>query len=281
MEPINSYLDSLSSDIFTDICFYLYGEDLIRVSEMNPEFIKTLSDSYFLKKKSFHDFNKKIGTWDEYIQYTSNKHVTRYSLNNNILKKASMIHDKQLINFLINEMNNLWKVGCHVNIPFIIMSGLLGAARGGHLDIVKLMLEKGADNKYNWAMLNAANGGHIDIVKFILEKGANNYNHTMVCAANGGHIDIVKLMLEKGANHYNKAMENAANGGHIDIINLMLEKGAYSYNSAMVCAARRGYLDIVKLMLEKGANNYDEAKKTAAKHGHIDIVNLLLSKINN
>ena len=257
MEPINSYLDNLSSDIFTDICFYLYGEDLIRVSEMNPVFMKILSDKCFLKKKSFHDFNKKIGTWHEYIQYTSNnKHVTRYSLNNNILKKASMIHDKQLINFLINEMNNLWKAGCHVDIPVIMMSGLYGAARGGHLDIVMYMIEKGADYKYNWAMSNAASGGHIDIVKFMLEKGANNYNRTMLDAASGGYIDIVKLMLEKGANYYNKAMANAANGGHIDIVKLILEKGANNYDEAKKTAAKHGHIEIVKLMLEKGAKDY-------------------------
>lgn len=78
--------------------------------------------------------------------------------------------------------------------------GLLGACRGGHIDIIKLMIEKGANN-WNWGLFGACRGGHIDIVKLMIEKGVNNWNLGLFGACCGGHIDIIKLMIEKGANY--------------------------------------------------------------------------------
>lgn len=43
---------------------------------------------------------------------------------------------------------------------------MASAARGGHRDIVDLMLQLGATD-YNWAMASAASGGHRDIVELI------------------------------------------------------------------------------------------------------------------
>ena len=76
--------------------------------------------------------------------------------------------------------------------------GLHGACQGGHLDIVKLMIEKGS-NDWEWALLYACIGGHIDMVKLMIEKGAGNWNGGLKYACCGGHMEIVKLMIEKGA----------------------------------------------------------------------------------
>ncbi|KAF2135963.1 uncharacterized protein K452DRAFT_322730 [Aplosporella prunicola CBS 121167] len=58
------------------------------------------------------------------------------------------------------------------------MTPLNSAANNGHLETVKLLLEKGADlsvsNNDGWTPLNsAADSGHLEIVKFLLEKGAD------------------------------------------------------------------------------------------------------------
>ena len=49
--------------------------------------------------------------------------------------------------------------------------GLAGACLGGHLELVKLMIEKRA-NDWNWGLKKACQGGHIELVKLMLEKGA-------------------------------------------------------------------------------------------------------------
>ena len=67
------------------------------------------------------------------------------------------------------------------------------AAFFGYLDIVHLMLFRGANN-YNTGLMTAASGGHL----------------AMVAAADHGHIEIVRLMLSHGATDFNRAMGKAA-----------------------------------------------------------------------
>ncbi|GAG91534.1 unnamed protein product, partial [marine sediment metagenome] len=102
-----------------------------------------------------------------------------------------------------------------------IFNGAMGwAPLGGHINIVKLMIEKGATD-FNLGMFKAAIGGHMDIVKLMIEKGAHNFNLAMEGAASEGHMDIVKLMIEKGATYFNLPMKWAALGGHMDIVNYL------------------------------------------------------------
>jgi ankyrin repeat protein len=46
---------------------------------------------------------------------------------------------------------------------------------GGHIDIVKMMIDKGA-NDWNWGLRGACRSGHIEIIKLMIDKGANNWN---------------------------------------------------------------------------------------------------------
>jgi hypothetical protein len=86
-------------------------------------------------------------------------------------------------------------------------SVLIMAASGGHTDVVRLLLAKGADvnaKKYRGqtALMEAAENGHTDIVKILLDKGADvnvrdGYGHTAISrAASGGHHDIMRLLEE-------------------------------------------------------------------------------------
>ena len=51
-------------------------------------------------------------------------------------------------------------------------------------------------NDYNNTMIEAAGRGHIEIIKLMLEKGATNYSSAMREAVSGGHTKIMELMLE-------------------------------------------------------------------------------------
>ena len=138
---------------------------------------------------------------------------------------------------------------------------LIEAAERGDLQEVERLIETHNYNRidYNWAMRGAAWGGHMDIVKLMLDLGADLYNYAMVDAAWGGHMDIVQLMIDSGGNNYNDTMAYAAKGGHMDIVQLMLDLGARDYNWAMVEADRQK--DIVDYLKARKRGDTKKAKK--------------------
>jgi Ankyrin repeats (3 copies) len=106
------------------------------------------------------------------------------------------------------------------------------------------------DNKdiFNSAMVSAARGGHMEIVNLMIEKGATDFDKAMNYAAYGGHIEIVKLMIKKGATDFDWAVRNAALGGHMEIVKLMIEKGATDFSRIIINAAEGGHMDIVEYL---------------------------------
>ena len=81
----------------------------------------------------------------------------------------------------------------------------------GHLDVVKLLIQKGAKvntgNKYEGTALHVASwAGHLEIVELLIQKGANiNAKNesgwtALHFASDKGHLEVIELLLEKGAN---------------------------------------------------------------------------------
>jgi hypothetical protein len=52
----------------------------------------------------------------------------------------------------------------------------------------------------NECLYGACNGGHMEIVKYLESKGANDWNNGLYFACEGGQMEIMKYMIEKGAN---------------------------------------------------------------------------------
>jgi ankyrin repeat protein len=110
---------------------------------------------------------------------------------------------------------------------------LQAASAGGHLETIKLLLEKGAEvntqtvDNQGKDLQDASNESHPDIVKLLLQKGAdfnppNGYYWSPLCTATLlGHIEIAKLLLEKGADvnppggYSNSPLCTALRHGHI------------------------------------------------------------------
>ena len=82
---------------------------------------------------------------------------------------------------------------------------LMLAARYGHLDVVRYLLEAGASVGLQIALGLAAGGGHLDVVKELLDAGASvdmqdNFGNTALMRATwDGHLDVVRYLLEAGA----------------------------------------------------------------------------------
>jgi ankyrin repeat protein len=79
----------------------------------------------------------------------------------------------------------------------------------GHLEIVKLLLDKGADvndrdkSRSSPHMVNAVHGGHEELVQLFLESGldvkTDKHGQLLLTAAKEGYLDISKMLIDYGA----------------------------------------------------------------------------------
>ncbi len=84
---------------------------------------------------------------------------------------------------------------------YVWNGGLYRACEGGHLNIIELMISKGAGPHGGWnnGLFYACLGGHVPIVELLISKGANDWIGGLYHACRGGHMPIVELMINKGA----------------------------------------------------------------------------------
>ncbi|KAJ7112625.1 ankyrin repeat-containing domain protein, partial [Mycena epipterygia] len=179
------------------------------------------------------------------------------------------------------------------------------ASKSGHANIVRLLLEKGADvntvdAEHGSALQAACSSGHTEIFRLLLEKGANvntaggYYGSTLQAASHEGSLEVVRVLLKEGADvnatagKYGSALQAACSRGHTETVHLLLEKGADVnaaggyYGSALQAASYKGNLEVVRLLFESGADDnatggrYGSALQAACVEGKIEIVRILL-----
>lgn len=150
----------------------------------------------------------------------------------------------------------------------------------GNLERVRSLIEKVPMNDYNYNIgLNCGlQSGNMEIVRLMIKKGANNYINAIYFACLSGNIEIIQLMIEKGANGYNDGLTSACQTGNMEIAKLMIEKGANNYNFGLTIASQKGNVKIVKSMIENGANNYNDGLTYACKNQDINLIQLLIEK---
>ena len=126
-------------------------------------------------------------------------------------------------------------------------TGLIEAARDGHLDITELLLDHNVevnvqeDSGLYTAVMAAADFGHKDVVQLLIKKKADlsiknaNMETALMRASRNGHIEIVQMILKE------------TNGNQINVQNKFNE-------TALTRAAREGRKEVVGLLLDSGAD---------------------------
>lgn len=166
-----------------------------------------------------------------------------------------------------------------------IFTPLNMASYVGKTDIVKYLLEKGADintkdREGSTPLQNAAAKGHFDIVKLLVEKGSDvNYKDDngvtpIHFGCMSGNVDLVKYLVEKGADINavskigRKPAVDAVFGGNVEVLKYLESKGvnmkgleAGAGNTPLHIATGRGNIEMLKYFILKG---YDVNKKNDA-----------------
>ncbi|KAL6816109.1 ankyrin repeat-containing domain protein [Trichoderma camerunense] len=186
---------------------------------------------------------------------------------------------------------------------------LLRAIDGGHENIVKILLARGANSGYiagtfRTPLLFAVQRGHKSMVKLLLDNGAKVdfkdeklVETPLLTAAEKGLEDIVELLLDKGAdvNSFDRPNDTplgvACKAGHYGTVKLLLDNGArvdlthYRYkHTPLQEAAAWGHESVVELLLDRGAdiNARDPRGRSplhlASSSGHENIVRLLFER---
>ncbi|KAL2817567.1 hypothetical protein BJX63DRAFT_102185 [Aspergillus granulosus] len=197
------------------------------------------------------------------------------------------------------NVNNCWSPG---DAPWENATALKLASQRGHLNIVRALVDAGADINLNgWALESACVSGHLEVVKFLLDRGADvnvptdDYGSPLLAAAVNWWPEIIRLLLEQGADpnvisHVWISPLQLVSSSEIELVQLMVSKGANVngpkdyYGAPLVSAVAAGQLKIVDFLLDSGAdiNAHHSGKKTAlvsaARYGHYGIVQLLLDR---
>lgn len=179
----------------------------------------------------------------------------------------------QMVQLLIN-----W--GADVDKPADIFYPIAIAAEKGWLLVCKLLLDSGANKALDTALLNAIQRNHIDIVKLLVERGVafdhkdvykcsflNFCNDAYRCrdfnADTLSGLEIAKFLLDMGADpnaeqgDTSSPLEEACRAGFYELVALLLERGAFlvpnlpNHDPIIFYAYEE---NCIRLLLEKGAD---------------------------
>eukprot|EP00026_Physarum_polycephalum_P002276 Phypoly_transcript_02282.p1 GENE.Phypoly_transcript_02282~~Phypoly_transcript_02282.p1 ORF type:complete len:904 (+),score=144.77 Phypoly_transcript_02282:302-2713(+) len=201
----------------------------------------------------------------------------------------------------LEMVHELIKRGQKVN-PTEGEAPILKAADGGNLEIMKLLLEMGADinsmDSENMTVLQCAiMGGHSQLADFLLDSGAvwqtgkAKYS-TLYIACASGLPGIAQRLISMGAdvNEIDSKktfpLKGVAESGHLDILFLLMQAGVSSSDHTTAEALRAACMKIkheesddrVTPFVDTEERENPKAKKEQAWGRHAEVIKILLNR---
>ncbi len=211
---------NLTKDTYEYLLNFADDKDILNMLSVNRKF---RDEEFFEKilKKRYPDL---IQYKENYESYQSFFIKTIYYL--------SKLKEKYDIPYFVGmNPENVYKSSKHLYLTELYNKILLLSSRYGNLDVVKLMMKKGANDIISAADF-AAKGGHLNIIKYFIDKGARNFSEMATSAAYYAHGYIIDYLLEKkyiDKSVLNRSLYYATLGGHLSLIKHLTSLGAENF----------------------------------------------------
>ena len=188
----------------------------------------------------------------------------------------------------------------------IVLTPLGWAAHRGNIDIVKLLLDHGANinasekKERTTALIEAIEQKHFGVAKYLIDKGADinledKYGKTALGhAAIHKNEELVKILVVRGAdvNHKSKGeqciLEDACSDDklfaekatNIAIVKYLVERGASVINDAISIVLRKGEFEVAKYLFSKGAPVSNSLLLSAANGRNFEMFKYLVDSMH-
>jgi len=216
---------------------------------------------------------------------------------------AALCGFSELVDYLISTHGEDINIFCDG-----YQAPLHAASSEGHLEIVRILLGRGADvdiaDYLDWTPLRIAyDYGHLKVMRLLLDYGANvnvqcgGFGLLSHYASYKGEAEVVRLLLQYKADvnatssymNWNwTSLHFASISGHAKVVEVLLEHGAYTNalnengRTSLYGAAYNGHLAVARPLLRHGADVHIHTKDgetpldVAISRGHTAIAQLLL-----
>ena len=263
-KPKSEYHEMIIDMVLND----KYPVNLMKIGSYKPENDFNLLDLTETKREEIFKIKPSLRLTDKmFISYFKNKDYKGIlsMVNNGYTGYTGYdidlyYNEEQLIEF----KKDCFKLRIDYTLLLKYCFGIGIASRNGHTEVVKLLIDNGADvtADNNYAIRNASREGHTEIVKLLIDAGADvtaRDNYAIRYATYNGHLEIVKLLIDAGADVTavdNQAIRYASYNGHIEVVKLLIDNGAdvnAKNNEAIREASENGHIEVVDLLKKHGA----------------------------
>lgn len=155
---------------------------------------------------------------------------------NNILYNASLLGNREAIDYLIEKGANDWDIGMH------------GAIINNDRDLINFFITKGA-RLWNYAMEVAAKMDNLDLVNFFIEKGTKDWDIGLAGNLLSKNRSLINFFEAKGIRDYYQALAACITLRDPELISIYVKKVDFTKHKYRILSGPFKDVDMIKCVL--------------------------------